>query len=112
LFTDFNRKEDVSGIDVNCGCPKKFSIQGGMGAALLTNPDKLKAILTNLVENCGLPVTCKIRMLETKEETIKLCKMVETTGIKALAIHCRYVRLCQYFKSRTECQLELCVFCQ
>ncbi|CAG8516052.1 6537_t:CDS:2 [Paraglomus occultum] len=82
-------KEDVSGIDVNCGCPKKFSIQGGMGAALLTNPDKLKAILTNLVENCGLPVTCKIRMLETTEETIKLCKMIEATGIKALAIHCR-----------------------
>jgi hypothetical protein len=35
---------DVAGIDVNCGCPKKFSIQGGMGAALLTNPDKLIAV--------------------------------------------------------------------
>lgn len=39
-----NRKQDVSGIDVNCGCPKKFSIQGGMGAALLSSPDKLKSV--------------------------------------------------------------------
>jgi tRNA-dihydrouridine synthase 2 len=35
-------KEDVVGIDVNCGCPKRFSLQGGMGAALLENPDKLR----------------------------------------------------------------------
>ncbi|GBB92742.1 hypothetical protein RclHR1_02050015 [Rhizophagus clarus] len=82
-------KQDVSGIDVNCGCPKKFSIQGGMGAALLSNPDKLESILTNLVQNSGLPVTCKIRMLQTKEQTLELCKMIESTGVKAIAIHCR-----------------------
>ncbi|RIA96901.1 hypothetical protein C1645_814744 [Glomus cerebriforme] len=82
-------KQDVSGIDVNCGCPKKFSIQGGMGVALLSNPDKLKSILTNLVQNSGLPVTCKIRMLQTKEQTLELCKMIESTGVSAIAIHCR-----------------------
>lgn len=41
---DLDRKDDVSGIDINCGCPKKFSIQGGMGAALLTEPEKLKKV--------------------------------------------------------------------
>lgn len=39
---------DVAGIDVNCGCPKKFSISGGMGAALLSNPDKLIAVSIRL----------------------------------------------------------------
>ncbi|KAI8139713.1 hypothetical protein BJV82DRAFT_625806 [Fennellomyces sp. T-0311] len=82
-------KQDVAGIDVNCGCPKKFSIQGGMGAALLTNPDTLKKILTNLVDNVGLPVTCKIRLLDDKEKTIELVKMIESTGVKAITIHCR-----------------------
>ncbi|CAG8477677.1 11303_t:CDS:10 [Diversispora eburnea] len=82
-------KNDVSGIDINCGCPKRFSIQGGMGAALLTEPEKLKAILTNLVQNCGLPVTCKIRMLDTREKTIELCKMIESTGVSAITVHCR-----------------------
>ena len=48
LSSHKNRKQDVSGIDVNCGCPKKFSIQGGMGAALLSNPEKLKSVELNL----------------------------------------------------------------
>ncbi|RKP35634.1 hypothetical protein BJ085DRAFT_40301 [Dimargaris cristalligena] len=81
--------QDVSGIDLNCGCPKKFSIQGGMGAALLTEPEKLEAILRNLVEHCPVPVTCKIRVLDSDEDTIKLVKMIESTGVKALAVHCR-----------------------
>ncbi|RKP26086.1 tRNA-dihydrouridine synthase 2-like protein [Syncephalis pseudoplumigaleata] len=82
-------KEDVAAIDVNCGCPKKFSIAGGMGAALLTVPDKLCSILTNLVEHVGLPVSCKIRLLESREDTLALCRRVAATGISALAVHCR-----------------------
>lgn len=82
-------KQDVAGIDLNCGCPKKFSVQGGMGAALLTNPDNLKKILTNLVDHSGVPVSCKIRLLDTQEETIELVKMIIATGVKALTVHCR-----------------------
>lgn len=33
--------QDVSTIDLNCGCPKRFSIHGGMGAALMEEPEKL-----------------------------------------------------------------------
>ncbi|KAI8637437.1 hypothetical protein BD408DRAFT_447640 [Parasitella parasitica] len=82
-------KEDVAAIDLNCGCPKKFSIQGGMGAALLSNPGKLQQILTKLVQHSGMPVTCKIRLLETREKTIELVKMIASTGVKALTVHCR-----------------------
>ncbi|CAO3625652.1 unnamed protein product [Cunninghamella blakesleeana] len=82
-------KDDVAGVDLNCGCPKKFSVQGGMGAALLSNPEKLKAILTKLVNNLDLPVTCKIRILEDEEKTVELAKMIESTGVKALTVHCR-----------------------
>ncbi|RUP48117.1 hypothetical protein BC936DRAFT_144944 [Jimgerdemannia flammicorona] len=46
-------------------------------------------ILTNLVQNCGKPVTCKIRILETKDKTLELVKMIESTGVRALAVHCR-----------------------
>ncbi|ORZ05845.1 hypothetical protein BCR42DRAFT_427875 [Absidia repens] len=82
-------KDEIAGVDLNCGCPKKFSIHGGMGAALLTNPDKLKAILLNLVQNLDVPVTCKIRILDDAESTVKLAKMIESTGVKALTVHCR-----------------------
>ncbi|EFH40210.1 hypothetical protein ARALYDRAFT_917859 [Arabidopsis lyrata subsp. lyrata] len=30
---------DVATVDINMGCPKAFSIQGGMGAALLSKPE-------------------------------------------------------------------------
>ncbi|KAF9575183.1 hypothetical protein EC968_004119 [Mortierella alpina] len=82
--------QDVSTIDLNCGCPKRFSIHGGMGAALMEEPEKLCGILRKLVQHCGLPVTCKIRIFPDRERTLKLVKMIEATGIVALAVHCRY----------------------
>ena len=36
-----------------------------MGAALLSQPEKIRDILTTLVKNISLPVTCKIRILPT-----------------------------------------------
>lgn len=54
-------ENDVAAIDINMGCPKEFSLKGGMGAALLSDPERAKAILTTLVENVKIPVTCKIR---------------------------------------------------
>lgn len=63
-----HREKDVAAIDVNMGCPKEYStkvslpvsdqpaaltfdpwltsdlLQGGMGAALLSDPDKIEAV--------------------------------------------------------------------
>ena len=57
------------------GCPKSFSMKGGMGAALLTQPDKIKDILTSLVAAVDIPVTCKIRIFDKVERTIELVKV-------------------------------------
>lgn len=54
-------QNDVSGLDINMGCPKEFSIKGGMGAALLTQADKATQILKSLVDNLNIGITCKIR---------------------------------------------------
>lgn len=32
-------ERDVAAVDINMGCPKRFSLQGGMGAALLKKPE-------------------------------------------------------------------------
>ncbi|XP_062997616.1 tRNA-dihydrouridine(20) synthase [NAD(P)+]-like isoform X2 [Elgaria multicarinata webbii] len=82
-------ENDVAGIDVNMGCPKEYSTKGGMGAALLSNPDKIESILTTLVNGVCKPVTCKIRILPSKKETISLVKKIEETGVAAIAIHGR-----------------------
>ena len=34
----------TTGVDVNMGCPKGFSLKGGMGAALLTQPEKVSRV--------------------------------------------------------------------
>ncbi|KAF6841165.1 tRNA dihydrouridine synthase [Colletotrichum plurivorum] len=84
---------DVSGIDVNAGCPKPFSISGGMGAALLKTPDKLCAILEALVANImpefEIGISVKIRLLDTPEQTEALVRKLCATGITGLTIHCR-----------------------
>ncbi|KAI9569497.1 hypothetical protein HD554DRAFT_2091622 [Boletus coccyginus] len=83
--------QDVSGIDLNCGCPKPFSTHSGMGAALLTNPDLLCAILTALRRELPpqITVSAKIRLLPTQEETKKLVERIIRTGVSALTVHCR-----------------------
>jgi len=83
--------QDVSGIDLNCGCPKPFSTHAGMGAALLTNPDLLCSILTALRKEMPphITVTAKIRLLPSQEDTLKLVDRIVDTGINALTVHCR-----------------------
>ena len=84
-----------AGIDVNAGCPKPFSTDGGMGAALLTeeNGDLLARILTALVNEVGkkheIGISVKIRLLSTPEETAALVHKLCKTGITGLTIHCR-----------------------
>ncbi|KAL9067257.1 MAG: hypothetical protein Q9157_006878 [Trypethelium eluteriae] len=84
---------DVAGIDVNSGCPKPFSMKGGMGAALLKDPDRLCAILRALVTEVGqvyeIGISVKIRILETAEETRALVERLVKTGITGLTVHCR-----------------------
>ncbi|KAI9792550.1 MAG: hypothetical protein M1816_002070 [Peltula sp. TS41687] len=84
---------DVAGIDVNAGCPKPFSVSGGMGAALLKTPDLLCSILEALVKEVGVEyeigISVKIRLLETPEMTEGLVRKLCATGITGLTIHCR-----------------------
>ncbi|EJU02513.1 FMN-linked oxidoreductase [Dacryopinax primogenitus] len=84
--------QDVAGIDLNCGCPKHFSVHAGMGAGLLLDPDKLCAILQAIRASIPpeVPVSCKIRMLPSQEDTLSLVRQIADTGtINCLTVHCR-----------------------
>lgn len=86
---------DVDGIDLNCGCPKPFSTHSGMGAALLSKPELLTLILSNLVEKVGKPydkpISCKIRLLDPSDPkpTLDLVEKICATGVANLTVHCR-----------------------
>jgi len=62
-----------------------------MGAALLEKPELIKDILSTLVRNINKPITCKIRLKSEISKTIDLMKIAESTGIRAIAVHARYV---------------------
>lgn len=82
-------ENDVAAIDINMGCPKEFSVKGGMGIALLNNAENAKKILKTLVDGLTIPVTCKIRIFPDIERTISLVKEFEAIGISAIAVHGR-----------------------
>ncbi len=85
--------QDVDGIDLNSGCPKHFSIHSGMGAALLSTPDLLCSILSNLVTRVGTPfakpISVKIRLLPEMKDTLSLVERLCATGIQNITVHCR-----------------------
>lgn len=79
-------------LDINMGCPKHFSVHSGMGASLLKTKQVAHDILKNLTRHIqDKPITCKIRLLDTMEETIDFVKTMESTGIAAITVHARYV---------------------
>ncbi|KAJ8510668.1 hypothetical protein OPV22_001102 [Ensete ventricosum] len=84
--------KDVAAIDINMGCPKSFSISGGMGAALLSKPELIHDILTTLRRNLDTTVTCKIRLLTSSQATVELARRIEKTGVSAVAVHGRRVK--------------------
>lgn len=130
-------------MDVNMGCPKKFSVQvlirsivgvfyerdtvlheckrslvgrfretgthtrllppapfksthhaqDGMGAALLDNAAGAAGLIRALRAALPLcvPVTCKIRLLDTAERTLAFAKAMEAAGCAAIGVHMRWV---------------------
>jgi tRNA-dihydrouridine synthase 2 len=82
-------ENDVVAIDINMGCPKKFSTHCGGGAALLSNPLNACAIVRILSENLKIPITCKIRLLDTVSETIQFIRQLEEAGVSAITVHLR-----------------------
>jgi tRNA-dihydrouridine synthase 2 len=58
----------------------RYSVHGGMGAALLSTPDLLLDILRN---------SCKIRLLPEQPGTLHLASRILRTGVRCLTVHCR-----------------------
>ena len=86
--------EDVDGIDINMGCPKKFSVSGGMGSALLGDTRRACDILSTLRRNLGSkPVSAKVRLLHPTDPrpTLDFVRALIRAGANAVAIHGRIV---------------------
>jgi tRNA-dihydrouridine synthase 2 len=82
---------DVVAVDLNMGCPKHFSVHGGMGAALLKDGGvRAAAILEALISAFPhLSISCKVRLLATVDDSVALLRRLEATGVWCIAVHAR-----------------------
>ena len=78
-------------IDLNLGCPLPQAEAQGFGAYLLDRPhwSRVAAIVRAMSAACDLPIFCKIRLLETVEDTIELCELLVASGCSLIAVHGR-----------------------
>lgn len=76
-------------VDLNLGCPQGIARKGKYGAFLQEDQDLIYKLINNLHRNLPVPVTAKIRMLDTKEATLEYAQRVLDAGASILTIHGR-----------------------
>lgn len=78
-------------IDINFGCPVKKVVCKDGGAGILRNLPKMQAITEAVLDAANRPVTVKTR-LGWDDQSIRIldvARMLEESGIAALAVHAR-----------------------
>nr|XP_040582411.1 tRNA-dihydrouridine(16/17) synthase [NAD(P)(+)]-like [Lepeophtheirus salmonis] len=80
-----------NGIDINFGCPQKVAKRGNYGAYLQKNWALTEEIVHKLSKNLSKDLSCKIRIFEDTETTIKYCRMIQDSGCKLLIVHGRTI---------------------
>ncbi|KPM37773.1 hypothetical protein AK830_g8806 [Neonectria ditissima] len=76
-------------VDLNLGCPQGIARKGKYGAFLQEDQDLIFQLINTLHKELPIPVTAKIRILETKEETLAYAQNVLKAGASILTIHGR-----------------------
>ncbi|KAL6068782.1 tRNA-dihydrouridine(16/17) synthase [NAD(P)(+)]-like protein [Balamuthia mandrillaris] len=82
-------QDSCDAVDLNFGCPQNIAKRGNYGAFLLENWPLMEAMVSILHKNLSVPVTCKIRLLPSLEDTIEMAKRLEAAGCQMLCVHGR-----------------------
>lgn len=76
-------------VDLNLGCPQGIARKGRYGSFLQEDWDLIYRLINKLHENLAVPVTAKIRILETKEKTLDYAKVILSAGASIITVHGR-----------------------
>lgn len=84
-------QDSCDGVDINLGCPQGIAKRGHYGAFLLEERDLVVEIVSLLSSKLKVPVTCKIRLLQSDDlaSTLELSKAVVDAGASMLTVHGR-----------------------
>lgn len=89
------RDVGVSAVDINFGCPQNVAKRGKYGAYLLEDVplmQRLVSAVADAMEGTSIPITCKMRCLDTHEATLGVAKSLVDAGASVLTIHGRTLR--------------------
>lgn len=76
-------------VDLNLGCPQGIAKRGKYGAFLQEHPDLIASMIRKLHEQLPVPVTAKMRVLETREQTLAYAKTLLEAGASIITVHGR-----------------------
>ena len=76
-------------VDLNLGCPQGIARKGNYGAFLQEDWDRIYNLINKLHTSLDVPVTAKMRILESKEKTLKYAKMILAAGASLITVHGR-----------------------
>jgi tRNA-dihydrouridine synthase 1 len=81
----------VDMIDVNLGCPQKRAMQGHYGAYLLDRRDwdLVESIVSRMAARVTVPVSVKIRLLQTEAQTVEFVRRLQRAGASLITVHGR-----------------------
>lgn len=76
-------------VDLNLGCPQGIAKKGYYGAFLQEDQDLIYRLVNTLHLGLDIPVTAKMRILDTKEKTLEYAKMLLSAGASIITVHGR-----------------------
>ena len=77
-------------IDLNLGCPQGIARKGNYGAFLQEDWSLIYKLINKLRLNLVIPVTAKMRILESKEKTLEYAQMILSAGASLITVHGRH----------------------
>jgi len=86
-----SKREDISLIDINMGCPAPKIVKNGEGCSLMKNPGLVRNIVRAVVDASSKPVTVKIRKGwdEKSINAVETAVICEEEGASAVTVHGR-----------------------
>ena len=76
-------------VDLNLGCPQGIARSGHYGAFLQEDWDTIFKLINTLHNSLSVPITAKMRILDTKERSLEYAKMILSAGASILTVHGR-----------------------
>jgi len=82
----------ISYLNLNCGCPSQTTMCNGGGSAMLFEPKKIFLAVSGIKRTCDIPLSVKLRVLENRDETSRICTGIQDAGADFIIIHGRTPR--------------------